>query len=326
MNNKINIAILAGGNSSEFEVSVKSAAFVFSVVDSTRYTPYLVTIKGKEWAVDINGDKVPIDKNTFGFTYNGTTTLLEYALIVIHGTPGEDGLLQSYFEIMSIPYSTCSPVASVITFNKRLTKLALAGSGVYLAKDFILLEGGNYSTTDIISKVGLPMFVKPTSSGSSFGIAKVKQEIELTPAINQAFLESNEVIIEEFIEGTEVSCGIMVHNGRTVLFPPTEIVSKNEFFDYEAKYMGKVEEITPARISSEELSAMYESMQIIYQKLNLRALVRMDFIIKDGKPYFIEVNTVPGMSPTSLIPQQAKAMGISATELINMIIFSTIKK
>lgn len=325
MTPKLNVAILVGGDSPEFGVSLKSGAFVESVLDKERYEAYSITVKGKDWLFDDGGRKVNVDKNDFSITLSdGRKVVFDYALIMIHGTPGENGLLQSYFELMRVPYSTCSPTASAVTFDKILSKRALSACRhVAMAKDVRVNKGDEIDAEAIIEKLSLPLFVKAARSGSSFGVYKINSAEELVPAINKSFEESSEVLIEEFIGGTELSCGIMRRGGEYMLFPPTEIVPESEFFDYEAKYEGKVQEITPARISEKALVRLYESMQEIYEELGLRSLVRIDFIVKDDVPYFIEINTVPGMSPTSLIPQQAKAMGVEAKELFNMIIDET---
>ncbi|MDE6483069.1 MAG: D-alanine--D-alanine ligase [Rikenellaceae bacterium] len=324
MTPKPNVAILAGGDSPEIEVSLKSGAFVESVLDKERYNVYMVIVRGRDWYVECAGQRFDIDKNRFSVTLpDKGETLFDYALIMIHGTPGENGLLQSYFELMRIPYSTCSPTASAVTFDKILSKRALSGCDVAMARDIRLNRRTVLDTEEIVKTLSLPVFVKAATSGSSFGVTKVKRAEDLPEAVRIAFEESDEVLVEECIDGTELSCGIMRHKGEFVLFPPTEIVPDGEFFDYDAKYNGKGQEITPARISPLALERLYDSMKTIYDALGMRSLVRIDFIVRDEVPYFIEVNTVPGMSPASIIPQQARAMGLSATELFDMIIEET---
>ncbi len=324
MTPKLNVAILVGGDSPEADVSIKSGAFVESVLNRDLYNVYPVTVRGRDWYAEHDGERCYVDKNRFSVTIPGTgEVVFGYALIMIHGTPGENGLLQSYFELMRVPYSTCGVTASVVTFDKILSKRALSGSGVTMARDIRLDRRTVIAPEEIVDKLSLPVFVKAATSGSSFGVTKVKRAEDMLQAIKTAFDESDEVLVEECIDGTELSCGIMRHKGEWVLFPPTEIVPDGEYFDYDAKYNGKGEEITPARISQEVLERLYHDMKIIYDALGLRSLVRIDFIVRDGVPYFIEVNTVPGMSPASIIPRQAKAMGMSATELFDMIIDET---
>ena len=326
MTPKLNVAILVGGDSPEIDVSLKSGAFVESVLNRERYNVYTVTVRGREWYATCKETRCDVDKNRFSVTlpYTGEV-VFDYALIMIHGTPGENGLLQSYFELMRIPYSTCSPTASAVTFDKILSKRALSGCDITMARDIRLNRHTPCDPDKIVSELSLPLFVKAATSGSSFGVSKVKSVGELPEAVKIAFDESDEVLVEECIDGTELSCGIMRYKGEFVLFPPTEIVPDGEYFDYDAKYNGRGQEITPARISPIALERLYESMKTIYDALGMRSLVRIDFIVRDDIPYFIEVNTVPGMSPASLIPQQAKAMGLSATELFDMIIDQTLQ-
>lgn len=326
MTKKLNVAILVGGDSPEFDVSVKSGAFVESVLDREKYNIFCVKVKDRRWWVSHNGVECDVDKNDFAVTLpDGVRTGFDYALIMIHGTPGENGLLQSYFEMMRIPYSTCPPTSSAVTFDKILTKRALAGYDIPMARDMRITRGSTYDPRDIAVKLSLPLFVKAATSGSSFGVVKVKSADHLGEAIDSVLEESCDLLVEEFIGGTEISCGIMRYKGDYILFPPTEIVPEGEFFDYDAKYNGKSSEITPARISEQALQSLYASMKTIYEALNMRALVRMDFIVRDHTPYFIEVNTVPGMSPASLIPQQARAMGLESGKLFDMIIEETLQ-
>ena len=319
------VAILAGGDSPEAEVSVNGAKFIHSILNREKYTPYLVYIKGKCWEAETeNGQRFPIDKNDFSFTSPKGKIIFEYALILIHGTPGENGLLQGYFELMKIPYSSGGVCSSAVTFDKVICKRIVAETGVALAKDILLNKGDKIDVQEIIRKLSLPLFVKPNASGSSFGVTKVKTEAELLPAIENAFNEDDQVLIEEFLEGTEISCGIMIAQGKTYLFPPTEIVSKSEFFDYNAKYNGYSEEITPARISEKATKRVHESLLKIYKQTRCRGLVRIDFIIKNDIPYMIEVNSIPGMSSESIIPKESKVFGLSIPDLFDIIINETI--
>ncbi len=323
---KMIVALLTGGDSSEAEISLAGTKHIYSVLDRTKYLPYIVNINKKSWNVILdNNETVPVDKNDFSFSVHGNKTIFQYALILIHGTPGENGILQSYFELLNIPYSTCDVCSSAVTFNKYLCKRGAADSGVALAKDFLLNKGDSVDTAAIIEKLSLPLFVKPNASGSSFGVSKVKCEQELLPAIEKAFAESSQVLIEECITGTEISCGILYAGHKYIVFPATEIVPDCEYFDYAAKYEGRSREITPARITETDRELLEKKMIAIYKVLNCRGLVRIDFILSDHVPYMIEINTTPGMSEHSIVPQQASALGMSMTELYDLIIQETIK-
>lgn len=326
MDRKVDIAILAGGNSSEYDISIGSASQVLGVIDRSRYNPYLIGVKGTRWYyTDENGKETEVDKNDFSITVQGEKIRLKYALILIHGTPGEDGLMQAYFDLLGIPYSSSGFLSSAITFDKYVCKRMMASTGVAMAREVLLKRGEPIDPDTIINTLGLPLFVKPNASGSSCGISKVKSREELIPAVEAAFGEGNQVIIEEFIAGTEVSCGVMVVKGNPYLFPATEIVSHKEFFDYEAKYTpGMSEEITPARISEEEMREVQRLSLSAYRTLGCRGVARVDFLIREGVPHLIEINTVPGMSAGSIIPKQAQAVGMTLTELFNLIIEDTI--
>ncbi|MFI3267440.1 MAG: D-alanine--D-alanine ligase [Rikenellaceae bacterium] len=319
--NKLKIAIIAGGDSTEREISEKGALNIFNELDRNRYEPYIVDISSKRWYV--KEADTEINKNNFSTIINNEEIKFDYALINIHGTPGENGILQSYFELVNVPYSTCGVTASAVTFDKALTKRALSSNNIKMAKDIVIVCGEDVDCDQIVSELGLPIFVKPCAAGSSFGVTMVKTKEELIPAIEKAYVESERVILEEKITGTEISCGVMILNGEETVFPCTEIISETEYFDYEAKYKGLSKEITPARISEKAKLRLDVILVDIYKTLCLRGLVRIDFIVKDEEPYLIEVNTVPGMSAQSLIPQQAKAMGMTQTELFTKIIENT---
>ena len=325
MNKTRPIALLAGGNSSEYEISIGSAAQVLGVIDRIKYTPYLVKVQGVRWFhTAADGTETDVDKNDFSLTLDGQKIALEYALILIHGTPGEDGLMQAYFDLIGIPYSSSGFLASALTFDKSVCKRMVAPTGVAMAREVLLSRGEAVDTGAIVEKLGLPLFVKPNASGSSCGVSKVKTADELLPAVEAALREGDRVIVEEFIAGTEVSCGVLVAGGEPLLFPATEIVSKKEFFDYEAKYTPDMsEEITPARIPSEQMAEVQRLALSVYRTLGCRGVARVDFIIRRGVPHLIEINTVPGMSAGSIIPKQAAAIGLSLTELFNRIIFDT---
>lgn len=322
MNKKPNIAVIAGGDSSEFIVSVKSGANVFNAVDKNRFTPWLVQMKGKEWIVKQNGEKIAdIDKSDFSFKLNSEKISFAFAYITIHGTPGEDGILQGYFDLLKIPYSTCDVHSSSLTFNKWFCNNYLKSFGVKMAGSVLISKGTHYKTSGILGKLGLPVFVKPNAGGSSFGITKVKSEQEFDVAVNKALEESNEALIEEFIDGKEFTCGLVKLKGEKVVFPVTEVLPKNDFFDYEAKYTpGVTDEITPARIPEKLYKQCQELSAKIYDLCRCSGIVRIDYILKDQQFYFLEVNTTPGMTSTSFIPQQIEAMGLTLKEVISEII------
>lgn len=318
---KKNIAIMAGGDSSEWQISLESAKQIERILDRTKYEPFTINLRGRDWFyTDPNGGRHDLDRNDFSLTIDGVKITLEYALILIHGTPGEDGRLQGYLDMMGIPYSSSGFVPSVITFDKSLCKKAVAVTGVGLAKEMLIGRGESYDTAEIVKRLGLPLFVKPNASGSSFGVTKVKKEGDLPAAIEAALKESDSALLEEFIAGREISCGVMVAGGREYIFPVTELVTGREFFDYEAKYQGQAQEITPADLGSDILKKVNKYTLAIYKTLRCSGVARVDLIIRGSDVYMIEINTVPGMSSSSILPQQAAAMGMSMTELFNIII------
>lgn len=318
---KRNIAVIAGGDSSEIVISYKSAKQVHDCLDKEKYNVFDVSIEGRKWTAQ---GHYPVDRNDFSFTdSSGRKTVLDYALIMIHGTPGENGILQGYFELMGVPYSSCDVRSSAITFDKSACKRVVAGvEGVNLAKEFIFRSGEVVDYNAVVESLGLPMFVKPTESGSSFGVTKVKSVGQMEAALVEAFEHSGGVVMaEQYIEGVEVSQGVMIVGGKEYVLPVTELVSKNEFFDYQAKYTaGMTDEITPARISDAVKQQLDCSTLSIYKALGLKGVVRIDYIIKGQTPYFIEVNTTPGMSAASIVPQQWEQMGLSMGQAFGMII------
>jgi len=322
-----NIALLTGGDSSEWQIALQGAENIGNALDRSRYTPYTIVLRNGHWTYTApDGTKSELDRNDFTLPVAGRKIKLDYALIVIHGTPGEDGRLQGYLDMMGIPYSSCGFVSSVLTFDKAACKRAVAGSGIHLAKEILLNKTSEIDPAAIIAELGLPLFVKPNASGSSFGVTKVKKQNELLPAITEAFKESDQVLMEEFIEGREISCGVMIAGGKEYIFPITELVCQSEFFDYKAKYQGFSNEITPADLPEAIRKEVNRLTLIAYKRLNCRGVVRIDFIVKGETPYMIEINTIPGMSSHSIIPQQAAAMGMSLTELFNLIIAETSNK
>jgi D-alanine-D-alanine ligase len=315
------IAIVAGGDSSEYEISVKSAVEVGKLLSPT-YLVYIIMIRGTNWYwEDRKGRYHSIDKNDFSLKVDDGRIRFDAVFIAIHGTPGENGLLQGYFDMMQIPYSSCSSFCSALTFNKQACKLFLKEYGIPMAKNILIRKSNIPDPSSIIMQTGLPCFVKPNDSGSSFGVTKVKTGDELPAAIETALRESDEVMIEAFMDGREVACGVVRVKGKAIVLPVTEIISKNEFFDYEAKYTpGKSDEVTPADMPEEITNEVQDLSSTIYDLLGCKGIVRVDFIIVGGKPYFLEINTVPGMTEESLIPKQAKAAGIALSELYSMVI------
>ncbi len=349
---KRNIAIVAGGDSSEYEVSLRSAAGIYSFMDKERYNLTIVTIRGAEWKAQITPESsaqspvsVDMDKNDFSFTFNGQKTTFDFAYITIHGTPGENGLLQGYFDILGIPYSCCGVLAAAITFNKYTCNHYLQNFGIRISPSYLLRKEQAMTDADVIAKVGLPCFIKSNVGGSSFGCTKVKTEADIQPAIEKAFSEGNEVIIEAFMQGIEITCGVYKTREKAVVFPITEVVSKNEFFDYEAKYKGASDEITPARIPNELRDAVQALTSHIYDILGCQGIVRIDYILTPSLPLtspeggeiaietatlqnsaagyninLLEINTTPGMTATSFIPQQVRAAGLDIKDVLTDII------
>ena len=315
------IAIVAGGDSSEWEVSVKSANEVRNLLSSS-YITYIIMIKGTNWYwEDQKGRYHNIDKNDFSLIPEDYKIRFDGVFVAIHGTPGENGLLQGYFDMMGIPYTSCNAFCSALTFNKQACKLFLKEYKIPMAEGVLIRKGEKTDSKDLVKTVGLPCFVKPNGSGSSFGVTKVKKTEEMIPAIEVAFKEGNEVLIEAFMEGREVACGVVKTRSKSIVMPITEIISKNEFFDYEAKYTaGKSDEITPAQLPEKLTDEIQSLSSLIYDLLGCNGIVRVDFIIIGSKPYFLEINTVPGMTEESLFPKQAKAAGISLKDLYAMVL------
>ncbi len=333
---KKNIALVYGGDSSEYEVSLKSGAHVAQHIDSERYNVWEVMMRGAEWWVvagpDGDSKRYPVDKADFSFVIpaesgiGGTRVRFWKAFVMIHGTPGEDGLLQAYFEMVGMPFTTSPASVSLLTFNKYACKCFLRDAGVQMAREIFLRNTDVYNTFDIIAKLGLPLFVKPNSGGSSFGVTKVKRPEELAPAIAKAFEEDDAILIEEFIDGREMTNGVFENGvkdhgddapGGLFRLPVTEIVSDNEFFDYEAKYMGASQEICPAPIPMELSNRIIDLSHRIYRHLGCRGIVRVDYIVRGGEIFFLEINTVPGMTEMSLVPQQVRAAGLTIKEFLN---------
>ena len=319
---KRTIAIVAGGDSSELVVSLRSAQGIYSFIDKERYNLYIVEMEGKRWEVVLpDGNKTPIDRNDFSFVEGGKKKKFDFAYITIHGTPGENGILQGYFDLIGMPYSSCNVLASAITFNKFTCNQYLKGFGIRVSESMILRKGFEILDEEVINKVGLPCFIKPNAGGSSFGVTKVKTKEEIQPAIEKAFGESDEVMFEAFMKGTEITCGCYKTKDKEVVFPITEVVTSNEFFDYDAKYNGQVEEITPARIPEETAERVRLLTSAIYDILGCSGIIRIDYIITEGeKVNLLEINTTPGMTATSFIPQQVRAAGLDIKDVMSDII------
>jgi D-alanine-D-alanine ligase len=323
-NLKRTIAIVCGGDSSEHDVSLRSAQGLYSFFDKERYNVYIVDIKGQDWHVELpDGTTAKIDRNDFSFMENGKAKVFDYAYITIHGTPGENGVLQGYFDLIGIPYSTSGVLVEAMTFDKFVLNQYLRGYGVSVADSLLIRKGYEELVSDdeIEERIGMPCFVKPAADGSSFGVSKVKNKDQLAPAIRKAMLESPEIMVEGFLDGTEISQGVYKTRQKTVVLPATEVVTSNEFFDYDAKYNGQVKEITPARISADIAERVAKITSHIYDILHCNGIIRIDYIIsKEGKISMLEVNTTPGMTVTSFIPQQVKAAGLCMADVLTEIV------
>lgn len=325
-NMKKKIAIIAGGDSSEYGVSLRSAAGIESFLSHEQYDITIVLLRGNDWKAKVGEDKwVAIDKNDFSFIHNGVKNTFDFAYITIHGTPGENGLLQGYFDMLGIPYSCCGVLAAAMTFNKYTCNHYLKGFGVRVAESVLLRKAKGerleVKGEDIIEQVGLPCFIKTNVGGSSFGVTKVKTLEEIEPAIEKAFAEGDEVICEAFMKGVEITCGVYKTKNKAVAFPITEVVTSNEFFDYDAKYNGQVDEITPARIPDEVRNKVQALTLKIYDILGCKGIIRVDYILTENWTInLLEVNTTPGMTATSFIPQQIRAAGLDIKEVLSDII------
>ncbi|MDT0557114.1 D-alanine--D-alanine ligase [Ichthyenterobacterium sp. W332] len=324
---KKNIAIIMGGYSSEFKISLKSGNVVYETLDKLLYNTYRIHIFKDKWVyVDDNNTEFDIDKHDFSVTIASKKIVFDCVFNAIHGSPGEDGYMQSYFELLQIPHTSCSMYNAALSFNKRDLLSTLKPYGIKMAKSYYLNLGDVINEDAIIAKVGLPCFVKANKAGSSFGISKVSKKEDIQQAVTFAFKEDNEIIIEEFLDGTEVSIGVITYQGETKVLPITEIVSENDFFDYEAKYLGKSQEITPARLSKDLENKANEVAKRVYDILKMTGFSRSEYIFKNGEPHLIEMNTVPGLTKESILPQQAAAAGISLKKLFENAIEEAFKK
>lgn len=323
---KRNIAIVCGGDSSEHDVSLRSAQGLYSFFDKQKYNVFIVDVKGTDWHVHLDsGATAAIDKNDFSFKLDGKSVFFDYAYITIHGQPGENGVMQGYFDLIHLPYSTSGVLVEAMTFDKYVLNNYLRGFGVRVADSMLLRRGEEYDEAKIEACFGMPCFVKPAADGSSFGVSKVKNADQLAPALRKAFMESDEVMIEGFLNGVEISQGIYKTREKMVVFPATEVVTKNEFFDYDAKYNGQVQEITPARLSKETADKVAAETSRIYDILHANGIIRIDYIIsKDAEGNdvvnMLEINTTPGMTVTSFIPQQVRAAGLDIKDVLSDIV------
>ncbi len=329
---KRTIAVVCGGDSSEYAVSLRSAHGVHSFLDKDRYDAYIVVVKGLNWYVELrDGTTAPVDRNDFSFMEGARLVQFDYAYITVHGTPGENGILQGYFEMVHLPYSTSGVLVEALTFNKFVFNQYMRGFGVRVPDSLLIRKGYEQLVDDdeVERAIGMPCFVKPACDGSSFGVSKVKSKDSLAPAIRKAMLECEDVMVERFVEGTEVSVGCYKTREKSVVLPATEVVTQREFFDYEAKYNGQVQEITPARLVPDTARAVAEVTSRIYDILHCNGIIRVDYIISreaDGSGEardavnMIEVNTTPGMTATSFIPQQARAAGLEMRDVLTDVI------
>ena len=325
-NNKRTIAIVCGGDSSEHDVSLRSGQGLYSFFDKERYNIYIVDVKGIDWHVAFeDGTTAEIDKNDFSFVKDGKRMFFDYAYITIHGQPGENGVMQGYFDLIRMPYSTSGVLVEAMTFDKYVLNNYLRGFGIQVADSILLRRDEAYDEEAIAERIGMPCFVKPAADGSSFGVSKVKESDQLAPALRLAFMESDEAMVESYMQGVEISQGVYKTKDKCVVLPATEVVTSNEFFDYDAKYNGQVQEITPARLSPETAEEVAKTTSRIYDILHANGIIRIDYIItkdQDGKDVInmLEINTTPGMTVTSFIPQQVRAAGLDIKDVLSDIV------
>lgn len=322
---KKNIAIIMGGYSSEVEISLKSGNVVFESLDQDKYQPYKVHILKDKWMLVQDGKEFAINREDFSVQIDGIQIKFDCVFNAIHGAPGENGVILAYFDLLGIKHTSAPFYQMALTFNKRDTLSVVKEYGINTAVSYYLNEGDQVNLDEIIEKVGLPCFVKPNNAGSSFGISKVYEKGEMIAAIEKAYEEDSEILIESFLDGTEVSVGVIEYQGKVKVLPMTEIVSENDFFDYEAKYEGASQEITPARISEEVRKRVAVIAEKAYRALNMSGFSRSEYIIVKGEPHFLEMNTVPGLTRESILPQQAAEAGISLTDLFGNAIESALK-
>lgn len=322
---KKNVAVLMGGFSSEKEISLKSGEVIYQNINRSKYTPFKIIVNKENWVyLNSENEESNVNLEDFSIISNNTKIKLEIAFIIIHGSPGENGLIQSFFELKNIPYTGCDPYTSALTFNKRDCLSVLEKHNIPTANSFHINKNEKFEVEDIIKKVGLPCFVKANRSGSSFGVYKIYEENELTDAINKAFEFDDEILIESFLDGIEVSVGVMNYQKNIKVFGITELITENDFFDYDAKYNGNSKEITPANISEKQKQIVTNLSIKIYKKLGMKGFTRSEFIIINDMAYFLEINSVPGMTNESIFPKQAQISGVSMTQICDEIIHQAI--
>lgn len=320
---KKKIALVTGGLSGEAEISYKSVITVGNNIDTAKFDIYKIDINHSGWWFEnVNGEKSKVNRDDFSIINNGQKITFDAVLLCIHGTPGEDGKLQGYFDMLGLPYTSCDAATSALTFNKRYTVAVAAFGGINVAKSLHIFKHTLISVDAILQQLQLPVFVKPNNGGSSIGMSKVNQADELQTALDKAFKEDNQILIEEFIKGREFTIGVFKTKGNVITLPMTEVISKKEFFDFEAKYQGLSEEITPAILDDIPAEKIRSAAKKVYEVLNCRGIVRIDFILNEAnnEPYMLEVNTVPGQSEASIIPQQVKAMGWTLKDFYTAVI------
>lgn len=323
----LNVAIVAGGDSGEYGISMKSGRQVERNIDLDRFHPYLIEIRGKRWNYLVGAKRFPIDKNDFTLTIGKRKVHFDVVFNAIHGTPGENGKLQGYLDMLGIPYTSSDVTTSALTFNKQYCKDVVASCGIPTAPSMHIFKNGADPLPEILSKLRLPLFIKPNNGGSSVGMSKVNLKKELKPALALAFQEDNEVLAEEFVKGRELTCGVLRSEGAVVVLPVTEIIPRNAYFDYEAKYKkGMSDEVVPAEISEATAQQCKEISAMLYEKLNCKGIVRFDYIFTGEKFYFLEVNTVPGLTAASIVPKMAKAHGWSFTELVTRLLLEELNR
>lgn len=322
---KRKVAVVYGGYSSEANISQKSAGTIYESLDRSLFIPYLVEITRTSWHVHHEGGVFPIDKNKFTFFKDDEVVAFDAAYIIIHGTPGEDGKLQAYFDMVGLPYANSNAFGAALTFNKWACNSFLRAFGINTAKAILIRKGETPNPIEIADELGFPCFVKPNDGGSSYGVTKVKTLMEMPDAIAHAFEEGDEVVIESFLAGREVTCGLY-HDGKTLhALPITELIPEGEYFDYDAKYEGKSQEITPAEIPNEWVKNIQDTSKSIYRRLGLKGIARVDYIVNDeGTIYLIEVNTNPGFTTASIVPQQIRANGQEVSKVLTEVIDSVL--
>ena len=324
---KKNVVVIAGGNSSEYEVSIKSGNHIFSEVDGEKYNKYLMILRGRDWMVEIGDQKFPVDKNDFSFEYQGKKVVFDFAYITIHGNPGENGMLQGYLDMMGVPYSTCNTLVEAITFDKYTCTNYLNAFGINTTHPIMLVRGKAFDKEAVLKTVGLPCFIKPNAEGSSFGVSKVKTAADFDAAVEGAFKMCREILVESFIDGIEFTCGLYKVGDKKVVMPVAEVVPKKEFFDYEAKYDAKMsDEIIPGRFSAEITGRIQDMASEVYDILRCEGIVRIDGFVRGEEIIMLEVNTTPGMTANSFVPKMVRVMGLPLRDVITGIIEEKLKR